>query len=107
MATIAHPAGRPRTGVRLTRRGRLVVLILLLLLAGVCAVLAAPASDASPPPGAAPTVVVRPGDTLWSIATRYEPGPDPLAAIERIRRLNGLSGYRIEVGQTLTLPAHR
>ena len=69
--------------------------------------LAAPASDASPPPGAAPTVVVRPGDTLWSIATRYEPGPDPLAAIERIRRLNGLSGYRIEVGQTLTLPAHR
>jgi hypothetical protein len=30
-----------------------------------------------------------------------------LAAIERIRRLNGLPGYRIEVGQTLTLPAHR
>ncbi|GIH13751.1 hypothetical protein Raf01_19230 [Rugosimonospora africana] len=85
----------------------MVVLTLLLLLAGVGAMLAAPAGDASPPPGAAPTVVVRPGDTLWSIAARFEPGPDPIGAVERIRRLNRLPGYRIEVGQTLTLPAHR
>jgi hypothetical protein len=107
MAAIGHPARRSRTGVRLTRRGRLVALILFLLLAGLGALLAASASDAAPPPGAAPTVVVRPGDTLWSIAARYDPGPDPFGSIEEIRRLNGLHGYTIEVGQTLTLPAHR
>ena len=93
--------------VRLTRRGRAVVVLLALLLAGFGAVLAAPASQAADPAGPAPTMVVRSGDTLWSIATRYAPGADPFVTIDEIRRLNGLSGYMVPVGVRLTLPRHR
>jgi nucleoid-associated protein YgaU len=48
---------------------------------------------------------VKPGDTLWSIATeRYPPHADPRPAIEEIRRQNGLPGYEIRPGETLRLP---
>ncbi len=100
-------AVRRRNGVRLTRRGRAVLIMLSLLLAAIATVLAAPASEAADPPGAPPSVVVRSGDTLWSIAARYAPSDDPFAAIDEIRRLNGLPGYTIRAGQRLTLPRHR
>jgi LysM repeat protein len=111
LETVAIPA-RPRVvgrrgGVRLTRRGRVVLIVLSLLLAAVATVLAAPASQAADPAGAPPSIVVRSGDTLWSIATRYVPSDDPFAAIDEIRQLNGLSGYTIKAGQRLTLPRHR
>jgi hypothetical protein len=96
-----------RTRVRLTRRGRAVVILLGLLLAGVAVLLAAPASQAADPTGPAPTVVVRSGDTLWSIAARYAPSDDPFATIDEIRRLNGLAGYTVPVGLRLTLPRRR
>ena len=96
-----------RRRVRLTRRGRAVVVLLALLLAGFVVVLAAPASQAADPAGPAPTVVVRSGDTLWSIATRYAPGADPFVTIDEICRLNGLSGYTVPVGLRLTLPRRR
>jgi LysM repeat protein len=98
---------RGRKRVRLTRRGRAVVVLLALALAGFGVVLAAPASQAADPAGPAPTVVVRSGDTLWSIAARYAPGGDPFATIDEIRRLNGLTGYTIPVGVRLTLPRRR
>ena len=105
-AAVAVPARR--AGVRLTRRGRLVLLALLLLLAGLVGVLAvASTGEAAAPVGPAPTVIVKPGDTLWSIAARYAPGPDPFGTIEQIRRLNGLDGYSVHAGQTLVLPGHR
>jgi hypothetical protein len=101
--------GAPRrAGVRLTRRGRLVLLALLLMLTGAVAVLvAASTGEAAAPAGPAATVVVQPGDTLWSIAARYAPGPDPFTTIERIRQLNGLDGYTVHAGQRLMLPARR
>jgi hypothetical protein len=105
-----RPAGRQarRVPVRLTRRGRVVLLALLLLLTGVVAVLvAASTGEAATPAGPAPTVVVQPGDTLWSIAARYVPGPDPFGTIERIRQLNGLDGYTVHAGQRLQLPPRR
>jgi len=96
-----------RPGVRLTRRGRAVLVLLALLLAGLGVVSAAPASQAADPVGPAPTVVVKPGDTLWSIASRCAPGRDPFATIDEIRRLNGLSGYTVPAGMRLTLPRRR
>jgi len=98
----ARRAGSGR--VRLTRRGRVVVLTLLLVIAGLGVTLAASASRAAAPAGPAPTTVVRPGDTLWSVAERHVPATDPFRAIEEIRRLNGLPDYTIHPGQTLTLP---
>jgi hypothetical protein len=103
-------SGRPArpVPVRLTRRGRVVLLALLLLLSGMVAVLvAASTGDAATPAGPAPSVVVQPGDTLWSIAARYAPGPDPFGTIEQIRQLNGLDGYTVHAGQRLQLPARR
>ena len=97
-----------RPGIRLTRRGRAVLIGLMLLLAGVAGVLIAPASQAADPlRGPAPTVVVRSGDTLWSIAARYAPSNDPFATIDEIRRLNDLPGYTIHSGQRLTFPRRR
>jgi LysM repeat protein len=55
--------------------------------------------------GAGPTVhyTVKPGDTLWSIAsTRY--AGDPRDAIYRIEQRNHLDGATIVPGQTLLLP---
>jgi LysM repeat protein len=81
--------------------------MMVLLLAGLGLALAAPASRAARPSGPAPSVVVRSGDTLWSLVDQYVPGGDPRATIEEIRQLNGLSGYTIRSGQRLVLPRTR
>jgi hypothetical protein len=98
----------PRSGrLRLTRRGRVVVVLTFLLLACAVVPVLAPPSWAGGPAGAAPTVVVGPGDTLWSVAERYRPSRDPFAVIDEIRRLNGLHDYTIHAGQRLILPRRR
>ena len=93
--------------LRLTRRGRAVVLAFFVLMASLAsAVLFTTASRASDPDtGPAPTVVVQPHDTLWSIATRTSPRRDPYAAVAEIQRLNNLEGYVVHPGETLVLPA--
>lgn len=95
-----------RPSLRLTRRGRLVVLGFFVLMASFAsAVLFTTASRASDPGTApAPTVVVHPHDTLWSIASRTSPRRDPMVTVAEIRRLNGLPGYIIHPGDTLVLP---
>jgi LysM repeat protein len=89
---------------RLTRRGRLVLLGLLLLLATVLTGFVAARGEASVPAGTPATVVVRPGDTLWSIAQRYAPARDPFETIDEIRRLNGITDYTVRPGQRLIIP---
>ena len=89
--------------VRLTRRGRIVVLGLLIALAALVVVLVSQpgqAADTTP----LPTRVVQPGDSLWSIAGQVAPGRNRTATVEDIRRLNHLDGYRLQVGQKLTVP---
>jgi nucleoid-associated protein YgaU len=54
---------------------------------------------------AAATVVVQPGDTLWTIAAERYPSDDTRARIDEIERLNNLSSPVIVVGETLRLPA--
>jgi hypothetical protein len=98
MATTTAPP------VRLTRRGRLVLLALLLVVMGVFTTFAATRGEASGPAGASVTTVVRPGDTLWSIAQRYAPARDPFETIDEIRRLNGIADYTVQPGQRLVLP---
>ncbi|MFK3980390.1 LysM peptidoglycan-binding domain-containing protein [Micromonospora sp. NPDC050397] len=97
---------RPSRGgrLRLTRRGRAVLLGFYLLVAIGLAVILAPSSRAADPPGPAPTAVVLPGDTLWSVAERHRPSRQPFRMIDEIRRLNGIEGYTIHAGQRLTLP---
>ncbi len=50
------------------------------------------------------TVVVRPGDSLWSIARRSEPGSDPRAVMYAIAAANGVRAGDLLAGQRLLLP---
>ena len=92
--------------LRLTRRGRVVVLTFFILMASVAsAILLATASRAEEKvSGPAPSVVVEPRDTLWSIAIRTSPDRDPYAAMAEIKRINNLEGYVVQPGQQLELP---
>ncbi|MDK3257870.1 LysM peptidoglycan-binding domain-containing protein [Blastococcus capsensis] len=99
-------AGSPAP-LRLTARGRRVVVVLLLLVAmGVAA-----GVDALLGHGAegldlmrTSSVVVVPGDTLWSIASGMAGERDVREVIDRIQLLNGLDSASIEPGQVLELP---
>jgi LysM repeat protein len=48
-------------------------------------------------------VTVRPGDTLWGIASRVAPQRDPRAEIALLQRLNGLHDVALVPGQVLRL----
>jgi LysM repeat protein len=55
--------------------------------------------------GAGPTqVVVRPGDTLWSIAATHYPNADPRQEIAAIQQANHLRTADVYAGERLTLP---
>jgi LysM repeat protein len=47
--------------------------------------------------------VVKPHDTLWSIATRTS-GGDPRAAVWKIQQANHLAGATIVPGENLVVP---
>ena len=53
---------------------------------------------------AAPSVVVQPGQSLWSIAVQHYPQSDPRAAIAEIESANHLRGAAIVPGERLLLP---
>ena len=104
-----------RTRVRLTRRGRVVVaglitasIVLVAALAWLAGTAKADAAGSGVPSSAVyhslRSVIVLPGQSLWSIATRYEPGSDPRNVIQEIIDLNALSGTSVQPGQHLWLP---
>jgi LysM repeat protein len=93
-----HPL---RSGRRIRPVGRLVVVLLLAL--AVSLSLAVVAHGGTEPVYS--TVVVQPGDTLWSIAAEQYPSDDIRGRVVDIERANGLSSPLIEAGKTLRLPA--
>jgi hypothetical protein len=105
------PGATSAGALRLTRRGRLVAAALAALLVTVVLLLAAGAAQATNhalPPGAARQnlvqVVVRPGQSLWSVAERADPDQDTRAVIQQIVDLNALSGDVVFAGQQLWVP---
>ncbi|GAA2032975.1 hypothetical protein GCM10009800_18100 [Nocardiopsis rhodophaea] len=115
-APALHPAPTPAPGMRLTRRGRVVLVsavsaaavaglsMLFVTSAAVGASASGASSEASVSDGAPPTVVVRDGDTLWGIAQRVRPGDDPRPAVHDIAKLNDLPSPDLTPGQELVLP---
>lgn len=98
---------RPRR-LRLTRRGHLVLFAvssLILLVAVMASGQVAEAAARLVPGPVTATVVVQPGDSLWSIAGAALPGEDPRSVVLRIRELNGLGDWPIVPGQRLVVPA--
>jgi hypothetical protein len=105
------PTRAPVAGVRITRRGRLVLLGLVVAVAfalislGQVAAQAGSSSSGGDVGPVSSTWVVQPGETLWVIAERLEPDTDPRETVARIVAMNDLPGSSVLVGQELQIPA--
>jgi LysM repeat protein len=75
------------------------LLILLLAISLLVGILARPSGGAGKPV----RYVVKPTDTLWSIATRHYAG-DPREGIWKLQQRNHLQGTTLVPGQRLVLP---
>jgi LysM repeat protein len=75
----------------------------LILIAVVAVVLWAVFARSSAATGPEQRYVVRPADTLWSIAAAHFSG-DPREGVWELQRRNGLRGTTIAPGQVLVLP---
>jgi hypothetical protein len=116
----AHVASRARAvsrpgPVRLTRRGRRVVagLVICVVIVAVTVLwmsLAGSVQASSHGPSAESPyqgmtqVVVRPGQTLWSVAAAAEPSGNPWAVVQQIINVNALSSANVQAGQLLWVP---
>ena len=72
-------------------------------LLGVCALLVAVAARPSGGAGRSQTYVVKPADTLWSIAVKTYAG-DPREGVWKLERRNHLTGTTVVPGQRLAVP---
>lgn len=104
----------PPPPLRLTRRGRAVVAVLsVVVIAAIALGIALAAAGGAQAtdhgqPGAGyqgmHQIVVRPGQTLWSIASAAEPGADPREVVQQIMTANAMTGTTISAGQLLWVP---
>ena len=112
-----HTARRPagRSGVHLTRRGRMVMSVLLMMatllvtaLVWLAAAGRAQATGSGPAPASVyrnlTAVVVHPGQSLWSIASEADPSADPRTDMQEIVDHNALHGTNLVPGQRLWVP---
>jgi nucleoid-associated protein YgaU len=95
--------------LRLTSRGRVVVAVTAVLLLAVLSLIVAMSAEATnqAPARTAPgltQVIVRPGQSLWSVAEKADPDADTRVVIQRITELNGLTGSAVFAGQRLWVP---
>jgi LysM domain len=97
-----------RKRARLTRRGQLVLItlsaVVALAVAGLLISRTGGTATERPEPVGQRSIVVQPGQTLWSIAKDVAPGRDIREVIYEIRRINGLDSAMVRSGQTLELP---
>src|SRR5215471_6040900 len=115
-APLETAQARPvRTRVRLTRRGRIVVATLITASVMLVAALAwlvgtarAEAAGSGSPASAVyhslRSVVVQPGESLWTIATQADPAGDPRTVMQEIIDITALHGTSVQPGQRLWLP---
>ena len=105
---LANPSDQQSMPViRLSRRGRLTRAVVLLsltvvMVAGFAAQSGANQEAASTAPSFS-TIVVAPGETLWSVAAAYSQG-DVQEMLALIREANNLKGFDLQSGQKLRVP---
>ena len=75
-----------------------------IMIAAVCLVVVLWMARPSGSAGPERVYVVKPTDTLWSIATRHYAG-DPREGVWKLRERNELAGAMLRPGQRLTLPS--
>jgi LysM domain len=89
--------GMSRTRVR---RRRTAAALLLSGFAIAC-LRATPGSAASP--SSVQRYVIRPGDTLWSIAQSLEPSEDPRRVVDLLEQRNGLEPDHLVPGRSIVV----
>jgi len=100
------------SGIVLNRRGRLartlVVLSLAIVMVATFAFSAGAGSTDSmaTSPDSFVTVVVGPGESLWSLAGRMAGDGDARSLIEEIMIVNSLATPDVQAGQSLRIPLH-
>jgi len=100
------------SGIVLNRRGRLarslVVLSLAIVMVATFAFSAGAGSTDSmaATPDSYVTVVVGPGESLWSLAGRMAGDGDARSLIEEIMIVNSLATPDVQAGQSLRIPLH-
>jgi nucleoid-associated protein YgaU len=112
LVRVSHP---PRALVpsrhTYTRRRIVAALVLtaLVLLAwaglrevGVTTAVSAPGRAVAGAPVSGPRYVVQPGDTLWSIARRIDPGGDPRPLVDRLAAAH--VSAQLVAGEVIVLP---
>ncbi|WP_423465152.1 LysM peptidoglycan-binding domain-containing protein [Promicromonospora sp. MS192] len=102
--TVAERLGL--AGLRITRRGRVVLVLLAMLLVAPMATWGATAVASAPgEPVEVRVHAVQPGETLWGYAQEVvRPGEDVRDAVARLQELNEMSSGSVRVGQLLLLP---
>ncbi|CAN5499695.1 hypothetical protein BH23ACT7_BH23ACT7_05800 [soil metagenome] len=108
----ARPHVDPRTQARRAAPGygrRRLAAVVLLALAALAPV-AVPRWSTDPPSATGPapvTVVVRPGDTVWSLALPHTPaGTGPMEYVAQVVEFNGVDARALTPGAVLRLPRH-
>jgi Tfp pilus assembly protein FimV len=92
-----------RTYVRRRRTAAIGAIALAAVLLSPLAASAVRRGEAPDPPPQR-VVVVRAGDTLWSIATRVRPDADPRDTVEAILQSNPVDAGSLVPGQSLAVP---
>jgi LysM domain-containing protein len=103
------------SGVRLTRRGRAVVKILVVMaillmvaLAWLAGAARVQAAGSGAPAGSVyrhmTAVVVRPGESLWSLAMQAQPHADPRVVVQEIIDVNAMHSSTVWAGERLWVP---
>jgi len=114
----SRPAGAPRhqpTRLRLTRRGRVVLATFTMLATAATVTLiwmataggaaaSSPGTPARSPYAGMTQIVVRPGQTLWSVAVAAEPSANTWVVVQQIMDVNSLTATNIQAGQLLWVP---
>jgi nucleoid-associated protein YgaU len=103
------PAPARAASVQLTRRGRLVILVALVgvgigLMLALTGVFGSATAGSAPSRPATRTIVVQPGQTLWSIAKQVAPNADRRDTIARIVELNALPNSSVSAGARIAVP---
>ncbi len=101
----------PRTRLRITRRGRMVLTghVAAPLVVGIFAAAlggaAATATSSNAATSAPASITVEAGQSLWQIAAIVAPESNPADVVADIIAVNDLAGGSVEPGQALVLPA--
>jgi len=89
---------------RIGRRQRLALTVLVVATLALMIGRLVAGAVSGPPTPEFVDVTVRPGDTLWSIASSAVPDTDPRAVIDGIRGVNHLPDDVVRVGEVLRVP---